>query len=174
MELDPYLEAMVDLGASDLFVTVGFPVSAKVNGQMTPIGDAMLDEDDALALVHDAMNEKQQEEFERTKECNFAIARDEIGRFRCSAFWQRDMAGMVVRRIVTQIPQVEDLGLPEVLKDVIMSKRGLLLFVGATGTGKSTSLAALMGHRNRNSKGHILTNLFTSMPIVWSPKERSA
>ena len=157
MELTPYLEEMQGLGASDLFVTVGFPVSAKVNGQMTPISGDILTEEDALALVHDAMNEKQKNEFEETKECNFAIARDEIGRFRCSAFWQRDLAGMVVRRIVTQIPQVAELGLPEILKDVIMSKRGLLLFVGATGTGKSTSLAALMGHRNQNSKGHILT-----------------
>jgi twitching motility protein PilU len=157
MELTPYLEEMQGLGASDLFVTVGFPVSAKVNGQMTPVGGNNLTEEDALALVHDAMNDKQKAEFELTKECNFAIARDEIGRFRCSAFWQRDMAGMVVRRIVTQIPQVSELGLPEVLKDVIMSKRGLLLFVGATGTGKSTSLAALIGHRNQHSKGHILT-----------------
>jgi len=157
MELTPYLEEMQGLGASDLFITVGFPVSAKVNGQMTPIGGSNLSEEDALALVHDAMSDKQKDEFEQTKECNFAIARDEIGRFRCSAFWQRDMAGMVVRRIVTQIPQVSELGLPEVLKDVIMSKRGLLLFVGGTGTGKSTSLAALIGHRNQHSKGHILT-----------------
>jgi twitching motility protein PilU len=157
MELTPYLEAMKDAGASDLFITVGFPVSAKINGQMTPIGSHVLDEDSSLALVHDAMNEKQIQEFTDSKECNFAIARDGIGRFRCSAFWQRDMAGMVVRRIVTQIPKVDELGLPPVLKDVIMSKRGLLLFVGATGTGKSTSLAALMGHRNHNSKGHILT-----------------
>jgi twitching motility protein PilU len=157
MELTPYLEEMQGLGASDLFVTVGFPVSAKVNGQMTPIGASNLSEEDALALVHDAMSDKQKDEFEKTKECNFAIARDSIGRFRCSAFWQRDMAGMVIRRIVTQIPQVSELGLPEVLKNVIMSKRGLLLFVGATGTGKSTSLAALLGHRNQHSKGHILT-----------------
>jgi twitching motility protein PilU len=157
MELTPYLEEMQGLGASDLFVTVGFPVSAKVNGQMTPIGASNLSEEDALALVHDAMSDKQKDEFDKTKECNFAIARDSIGRFRCSAFWQRDMAGMVVRRIVTQIPQVSELGLPEVLKNVIMSKRGLLLFVGATGTGKSTSLAALLGHRNQHSKGHILT-----------------
>ena len=157
MQLTPYLEEMRGLGASDLFITVGFPVSAKVNGQMTPIGGSNLSEEDALALVHDAMSDKQKHEFEQTKECNFAIAREAIGRFRCSAFWQRDMAGMVVRRIVTQIPQVSELGLPEILKDVIMCKRGLLLFVGATGTGKSTSLAALIGHRNQYSRGHILT-----------------
>ena len=157
MKLTPYLETMEEAGASDLFVTVGFPVSAKINGQITHVGDELLSQESALALVHDAMSEKQIKEFEETKECNFAIAREGIGRFRCSAFWQRDMAGMVVRRIVTQIPQVSELGLPEVLKDVIMSKRGLILFVGGTGTGKSTSLAALMGYRNQNSKGHILT-----------------
>jgi twitching motility protein PilU len=157
MELTPYLHAMEDAGASDLFVTVGFPVSAKINGQMTPVGNELLSEDDALALVHDVMSDKQIEEFTNTKECNFAIAREGIGRFRCSAFWQRDLAGMVVRRIVTEIPQASELGLPEVLKDIIMSKRGLILFVGGTGTGKSTSLAALIGHRNQNSKGHILT-----------------
>ncbi|GAC15654.1 PilT/PilU family type 4a pilus ATPase [Aliiglaciecola lipolytica] len=157
MDLNPYLRKMAEQGASDLFITVGFPISAKINGQMTPITDERLTEEAALALVHNVMSEKQRDEFDNSKECNFAIARDGIGRFRCSAFWQRDMAGMVVRRIVTQIPKVDDLGLPSVLKDVIMSKRGLLLFVGATGTGKSTSLAALMGHRNQNSRGHILT-----------------
>ncbi|GAA6183445.1 MULTISPECIES: PilT/PilU family type 4a pilus ATPase [Alteromonadaceae] len=157
MDLNPYLRKMAEQGASDLFITVGFPISAKINGQMTPINDERLSEEAALALVHNVMSEKQQDEFNNSKECNFAIARDGIGRFRCSAFWQRDMAGMVVRRIVTQIPKADELGLPEILKDVIMSKRGLLLFVGATGTGKSTSLAALMGHRNQNSRGHILT-----------------
>ena len=155
--LDVYLEQMVASSASDLFITVGFPVSAKVNGQLTPLTDIPLTDDEALALVHDAMNEKQQAEYHDSKECNFAIARDGIGRFRCSAFWQRDQAGMVVRRIVTQIPKADDLGLPKVLKDIIMSKRGLVLFVGGTGTGKSTSLAALIGHRNEHSKGHILT-----------------
>lgn len=157
MQLDPFLKKMADDGASDMFITVGMPVSAKINGQMTPIGDHKLSESEALALVHDVMNDKQKQEFADSKECNFAIARDGIGRFRCSAFWQRDLAGMVVRRIVTQIPKVDDLGLPQVLKDVIMAKRGLLLFVGATGTGKSTSLAALIGHRNQQSRGHILT-----------------
>ncbi|WP_026377448.1 PilT/PilU family type 4a pilus ATPase [Aestuariibacter salexigens] len=157
MNLDYYLERMVDEGASDLFVTVGFPVSAKINGQLTPLDDAVLDAEAALDLVHSAMTEAQQTEFTDSKECNFAIARDGVGRFRCSAFWQRDLAGMVVRQIVTQIPAVDDLGLPQVLKDVIMSKRGLVLFVGGTGTGKSTSLAALIGHRNQNSRGHILT-----------------
>lgn len=157
MMMQPYLQGMVDCGASDLFITVGFPVSVKVNGKMTPLDDQPLSADMSLALVESLMSEKQRAEFEQTKECNFAVALDGIGRFRCSAFWQRDLAGMVIRRIVTQIPKVEELGLPQVLKDIIMSKRGLVLFVGATGTGKSTSLAALIGHRNQNSHGHILT-----------------
>ena len=103
------------------------------------------------------MNAKQIKAFDEDKECNFAIEIEDIGRFRISAFWQRDRAGMVIRRIVTEIPDVESLGLPSVLKDVVMSKRGLVLFVGGTGTGKSTSMASLIGYRNRNSKGHILT-----------------
>jgi twitching motility protein PilU len=155
--LDSFLEKMVEKSASDLFVTAGFPVSAKVHGKLTPISENSFNDEDALALVHEAMNEKQKEAFHTTKECNFAIVREGLGRFRCSAFWQRDQAGMVVRRIVTEIPKVDDLGLPSVLKDIIMSKRGLVLFVGGTGTGKSTSLAALIGHRNSNSYGHILT-----------------
>jgi twitching motility protein PilU len=155
--LDSLLQKMVDNNASDLFVTAGFPVSAKINGKLTPISDGATSEEASLALVHEAMTEKQQQEFHNSKECNFAIVREGIGRFRCSAFWQRDQAGMVVRRIVTEIPKADDLGLPPVLKDIIMAKRGLVLFVGGTGTGKSTSLAALIGHRNQNSHGHILT-----------------
>ncbi len=155
--LDSFLEKMVETSASDLFITAGFPVSAKVNGKMTPFSDLPLSEDEALELVHEAMDEGQQNTFHSSKECNFAIAREGVGRFRCSAFWQRDQAGMVVRRIVTQIPQADSLGLPPVLKDIIMAKRGLVLFVGGTGTGKSTSLAALIGHRNEHSHGHILT-----------------
>ena len=157
MYMQPYLQQMVESDASDIFVTVGFPVSAKINGEITHLDENPLSAEDSLALVHSLMSDKQKQEFEQTKECNFAVAEEGIGRFRCSAFWQRDLAGMVVRRIVTQIPQVDSLGLPPVLKDIIMSKRGLVLFVGGTGTGKSTSLAALIGHRNRNSKGHILT-----------------
>jgi twitching motility protein PilU len=115
-----------------------------------------LTEEDALTLVESAMNDKQKQEFHDTKECNFAIASG-VGRFRVSAFWQRDKAGMVIRRILTTIPDVNELALPTVLTDVIMSKRGLVLFVGGTGTGKSTSLAALLGYRNHNQRGHILT-----------------
>ncbi len=156
MQLDDFLEKMVNLRASDMFVTAGMPVAAKINGEMTPIDETPLTDATSLKLVLSAMNDKQQQEFMTSKECNFAIAND-VGRFRVSAFWQRDCAGMVVRRIVTKIPNVDDLGLPPIMKEVIMSKRGLVLFVGGTGTGKSTSLAALLGYRNKNAKGHILT-----------------
>lgn len=156
MQLDDFLEKMVNMRASDMFVTAGMPVAAKINGEMTPIDEVPLTDATSLKLVLSAMSDKQQQEFMTSKECNFAIAND-VGRFRVSAFWQRDCAGMVIRRIVTKIPNVDDLGLPPIMKEVIMSKRGLVLFVGGTGTGKSTSLAALLGYRNKNSKGHILT-----------------
>ncbi|MEE2024742.1 PilT/PilU family type 4a pilus ATPase [Alkalimonas mucilaginosa] len=156
MQLTEFLQTMVTKGASDLFVTAGMPVAAKVNGELIPIDEQPLTEDDSFQLVVSAMNEKQKQEFVTSKECNFAIA-NQAGRFRVSAFWQRDQAGMVIRRIVTDIPKADELGLPPILKEIIMSKRGLVLFVGGTGTGKSTSLAALLGYRNRNAKGHILT-----------------
>lgn len=157
MRLHQLLEKMVKKDASDMFVTAKMAVSAKINGELQPIDDAVLTAEESLELVHAAMNEKQQKQFHSEKECNFAIEIDDIGRFRISAFWQRDMAGMVARRIVTVIPDVDDLGLPQILKEVVMSKRGLVLFVGGTGTGKSTSMASLIGYRNRNSCGHILT-----------------
>ena len=157
MRLHQLLEKMVKKDASDMFVTAKMAVSAKINGELQPIDDAVLTAEESLDLVHAAMNEKQQQQFHNEKECNFAIEIDDIGRFRISAFWQRDMAGMVARRIVTVIPDVDDLGLPQILKEVVMSKRGLVLFVGGTGTGKSTSMASLIGYRNRNSCGHILT-----------------
>ncbi|QAA00021.1 PilT/PilU family type 4a pilus ATPase [Pseudoalteromonas sp. R3] len=156
MELEHYLQMMKDKGASDLFVSAGLPVSAKIDGELRALDDDVLDAEASLAMVESAMSDKQKQLFHDEKECNFAVA-NEIGRFRVSAFWQRDCAGMVIRRIVTDIPEVTDLGLPSVLTDVIMSKRGLVLFVGGTGTGKSTSLAALLGYRNRNQRGHILT-----------------
>jgi twitching motility protein PilU len=157
MNLHELLERMVKKDASDMFVTAKLPVSAKINGDLQPLDEVVLTAEQSLALVYDAMTEKQKNQFDTEKECNFAIQIDDIGRFRISAFWQRDMAGMVVRRIVTEIPDVDDLGLPPILKDVVMSKRGLVLFVGGTGTGKSTSMASLIGYRNRNSYGHILT-----------------
>lgn len=156
MQFIDMLHAMVEVGSSDLFVTEGLPVSAKVNGELTPLDDVTLDHQRVAGIVYGAMTEKQKAEFDQEKECNFAIA-NEAGRFRVSAFWQRDNPGMVIRRIETSIPDVDKLHLPSILKDVIMSKRGLVLFVGGTGTGKSTSLAALLGYRNANSKGHILT-----------------
>lgn len=156
MQLLDYQKKMVQLQASDLFVTAGMPVAAKINGNLQPIDDKKLNNADSLRLVLSAMNDKQQHEFNSSKECNFALA-NEAGRFRVSAFWQREQAGMVMRRIVTTIPDVDDLRLPAVLKDIIMSKRGLVLLVGATGSGKSTSLAALIGHRNKHAGGHILT-----------------
>jgi twitching motility protein PilU len=157
MNFHQLLEKMVSAGASDMFVTAKLAVSAKINGELRPITEHILSAEESLSLVHNAMNEKQVRQFNDEKECNFAISIEDIGRFRISAFWQRDMAGMVIRRILTDIPDVDDLGLPSILKDVVMSKRGLLLFVGGTGTGKSTSMASLIGYRNRNSRGHILT-----------------
>lgn len=157
MNFHDLLQKMVQNEASDMFVTAKLAVSAKINGELVSIDSQILSPEDSLALVHSAMNEKQKNQFDNEKECNFAISIEGIGRFRVSAFWQRDMAGMVIRRIVTEIPEADDLGLPSVLKDVVMSKRGLVLFVGGTGTGKSTSMAALIGYRNQNSRGHILT-----------------
>jgi len=157
MNFHQLLEKMVSVDASDMFVTAKLAVSAKINGELHPITEHVLSAEESLAMVHHVMNEKQVRQFDEEKECNFAMSIDDIGRFRISAFWQRDMAGMVIRRIVTDIPDVDELGLPSILKDVVMSKRGLLLFVGGTGTGKSTSMASLIGYRNRNSRGHILT-----------------
>jgi len=157
MKITKYLQTLKDQQGSDLFITADTYASIKVSGQITTISDIKLTEQDALELVLGTMNDKQRREFEDTRECNYALAIEEIGRFRLSAFWQRGMAGLVARRIETDIPEMDDLKLPPILKDVIMSKRGLVIMVGATGTGKSTSLAAMLGHRNRHSKGHILT-----------------
>lgn len=156
MDLNDLLQQMVSKGASDLFITAELAPAAKIDGELTPIAEIKLSAEHAKSLVFDAMNEKQQQEFLTHKECNFALATNE-GRFRVSAFWQRDHAGMVIRRIVTEIPKLQSLGLPSALADLIMAKRGLVLFVGGTGSGKSTSLAALLGHRNQNTRGHILT-----------------
>lgn len=156
MDLNGLLQQMVSKDASDLFITAELAPAAKIDGELTPIAETKLTAEQAKSLVFDAMSEKQQQEFLTHKECNFALATNE-GRFRVSAFWQRDHAGMVIRRIVTEIPKLQSLGLPSALVDLIMAKRGLVLFVGGTGTGKSTSLAALLGHRNQSTRGHILT-----------------
>jgi len=157
MKILPFLKTLQQEKGSDLFISAHAQPSIKASGEITPISDDTLSEDESLEIVLGAMNDKQRNEFEETRECNFALAIDELGRFRVSAFWQRGMAGLVARRIETTIPEMDDLKLPSVLKDVIMSKRGLVIMVGATGTGKSTSLAAMLGYRNRHSKGHILT-----------------
>ena len=156
MDFDKLLKFMVEKGASDLFITAGVPPSAKLNGRMTPLTRNPLGPEQAKEIVTGVMNADQREEFDRHQECNFAIA-SRVGCFRVSAFQQRNMCGMVLRRIETNIPSCDDLNLPDILKELAMTKRGLIIFVGATGTGKSTSLAAMVDHRNRNSKGHIIT-----------------
>lgn len=157
MDFERLLSLMVEKGASDLFITAGVPPSMKLNGKVVPVTTTPLSPEKARETVLSVMNEKQRREFTETKELNFAVSARGIGRFRCSAFYQRNLAGMVLRRIETNIPKVDELGLPEIIKDLAMTNRGLVMFVGATGTGKSTSLAAMVGHRNQNSKGHIIS-----------------
>lgn len=157
MDFDRLLSLMVEKGASDLFVTAGVPPSMKLHGKVVPITTSPLSPEQARETVLSVMNERQRAEFVEKKELNFAISARGIGRFRCSAFYQRNLAGMVLRRIETNIPKIDELGLPEIIKELAMTKRGLIIFVGATGTGKSTSLASMIGHRNRNSKGHIIS-----------------
>lgn len=151
------LHLMLSKKASDLFITAGFPPALKIDGRMTPVSQQSLSAQHTEMLAKAIMNEKQTAEFEATKECNFAIHPTGIGRFRVNAFVQQQRVGIVLRTITTKIPQFDDLGLPQVLKEVVMSKRGLVIFVGGTGSGKSTSMAALIGHRNKNSHGHIIT-----------------
>ncbi|MEM1112597.1 MAG: PilT/PilU family type 4a pilus ATPase [Pseudomonadota bacterium] len=157
MNVEDLLKRIVADKASDGFVSAGAAPSVKVDGQVLPIAEDPLSEDEARALVLSTMSEKQQEEFLRTHECNFALSRDDVGRFRVSAFVQREKCGMVLRLINTEIPEIEPLGLPPIIKDLAMTKRGLVIFVGATGTGKSTSLASMVGYRNHNSRGHIIS-----------------
>jgi twitching motility protein PilU len=151
------LRAMVAKKSSDLFITAGFPPALKIDGRVTPVSNQTLTPQHTMELARSVMNDKQAEEFEATKECNFAVSPAGIGRFRVNAFVQQARVGMVFRTITTDIPKFEDLGLPPVLKDVVMSKRGIVLFVGGTGSGKSTSMASLIGYRNENSHGHIVT-----------------
>lgn len=157
MEFEKFLRLMVEKGGSDLFITTGVAPSMKVNGRIMPITKTPLSPEMAREMVLGVMNEQQRRDFARDLECNFAISARGIGRFRVSAFYQRNLIGMVLRRIETTIPSLDDLQLPAVLKDLAMTKRGLVLFVGATGTGKSTSLAAMVGHRNQHSTGHIIS-----------------
>lgn len=157
MELDKLLSLMVEKESSDLFITAGVPPSIKVHGKIVSVSATPLSPEKARETVLSVMNERQRKEFIEKKELNFAISARGVGRFRASAFFQRNLAGMVLRRIETKIPGIDDLGLPEVIKELAMTKRGLIIFAGATGTGKSTSLASMIGHRNRNSKGHIIS-----------------
>ena len=151
------LTMMMQKKGSDLFITSGFPPAIKIDGKMTPATTQPLSSQHTQELARAIMNDKQAAEFEATKECNFAISPASIGRFRVNAFVQQGRVGIVLRTINVQIPEMEDLKLPAVLKDVSMTKRGLVLFVGGTGCGKSTSLAAMIGYRNQNSYGHIIT-----------------
>jgi twitching motility protein PilU len=151
------LRKMVEREGSDLFLTAGFPPAIKVDGTIHKATDTPLAPDQAAIMVRSIMNDKQIKEFDATKEANFAIAPKGIGRFRVSAFIQQGMVGAVLRTITTEIPTLEDLDLPPILKDVVMNKRGLCIIVGGTGSGKSTTLAAMIGHRNENSRGHIVS-----------------
>ena len=151
------LRLMTSKGGSDLFITAGFPPAIKIDGKMTPVSSQALTPSHTSDLARSIMNDKQTAGFELTKEANFAISPGDLGRFRVSAFVQMSSVGMVLRTITTTIPKLDDLRLPEVLKDIVMTKRGLVIMVGATGSGKSTTLAAMVGYRNENSYGHIIT-----------------
>jgi len=157
VKIEELLQRVVKEKASDGFISAKAAPSIKVDGQLFPVSDKVLSEEEAKELVLSVMREDQQQDFLQSHECNFAISREGLGRFRVSAFVQRGQYGMVMRRIETVIPTVEELGLPEIITELAMTKRGLVIFVGATGTGKSTSLAAMVGHRNRNSRGHIIS-----------------
>ena len=152
-----FLKLMVHKKASDLFITAGVPPSMKVQGRVVPITQSPLSPQQSRDMVINVMTPGQREEFEKTHECQFAISAQGVGRFRVSCFYQRNCVGMVLRRIEAKIPTIEELSLPPVIKQLAMTKRGIIIFVGATGTGKSTSLAAMVGYRNQNSTGHIIT-----------------
>jgi twitching motility protein PilU len=151
------LATMRQRGGSDMFITADYSPAIKQDGKITPLSQQIISTDLSRALVLSTMNESQRQEFLRTNECNFAMSIQGIGRFRVSAFVQQGRAGMVIRTINTEIPDIGTLGVPAKLKDIVMHKRGLVLMVGATGSGKSTTLAAMIGHRNLHSHGHIIT-----------------
>lgn len=151
------LRLMLTKKASDMFITSGFPPAMKIDGKMTPVSSQVLSPQQTREISRSIMNDKQTAEFDSSNECNFAIGLPGVARFRVNAFIQRGTVGLVFRTITTKIPKFEDLGLPDVLKEVAMTKRGLVIFVGGTGSGKSTSLAAMVGYRNENSYGHIIT-----------------
>ena len=151
------LRRMVDRKGSDLFITAGFPPAIKIDGEVRPQTDKVLAPEQSAVLVRSIMNDRQTREFDSTKEANFAIAPPGIGRFRVSAFVQQGHTGCVIRQINATIPTIEELELPAILKDIVMSKRGIVIVVGATGSGKSTTLASMVGYRNEKTRGHIVT-----------------
>lgn len=151
------MAAMVKKNASDMFITVGFPPALKIQGKITPASPSRLSPEDARAMCYAIMNDRQMKEYDSTKECNFAIAPKGVGRFRVNAYIQQGYCGLVLRKIETTVPTLEGLGLPKVMSEIIMTKRGLVIMVGGTGSGKSTTLAAMVDHRNCNSHGHIIT-----------------
>ncbi|MFK7975989.1 MAG: PilT/PilU family type 4a pilus ATPase [Halioglobus sp.] len=157
MKIEELLQRIVKEGASDGFLTADAPASIKVDGEIYPISEEPLDGKLVLEMILSTMRPDQQKAFTKDNECNYALATKSLGRFRASAFVQRGKAGLVVRRIQTEIPTVDELGLPPIIKELAMTKRGLVIFVGATGTGKSTSLASMVGYRNHNSRGHIIS-----------------
>ncbi len=157
LDISGLLIMMKQRGASDLFISADVPPSVKVDGKLSPLVNVTLTEEDSRNLAYSLMNEQQRRDFEDTNECNFAVFPKEIGRFRVNVFVQQGKVGMVLRTIEMTIPSIESLSLPDVLKDIVMSKRGLVIFVGATGSGKSTSIASMLGYANDNRYGHILT-----------------
>ena len=168
--INDLLQLMVNRKGSDLFLTAEFPPAIKVDGAVARVSPQPLSPNHTMALARSIMSDRQMAEFERTKECNFAISPAGIGRFRVNAFIQQGRVGMVLRTIPADIPTIDQLGLPQVLKDVAMTKRGLCIFVGATGSGKSTSLAAMVDWRNQNSFGHIIT---VEDPIEFVPPHKN-
>tara|TARA_B110000503_G_scaffold85373_1_gene129817 strand:- start:55457 stop:56596 length:1140 start_codon:yes stop_codon:yes gene_type:complete len=157
MNIDSLLQRMVKEGASDGFVTANSPLCIKVDGEIYPISEKKVTEEEAREMVLSTMRQDQQIDFRKHHECNYALSTEDLGRFRASAFVQRGKCGLVVRRIQTVIPTIDELGLPPIIKELAMTKRGLVIFVGATGTGKSTSLASMVDYRNHNSRGHIIS-----------------
>jgi twitching motility protein PilU len=157
MEIVTILKAAVKHDASDIFITAGRPATLKVNARLATLNQEILSDDEASELVLSTMSDDQKRTFERDKECNYAISTAGAGRFRASAFYQRNKIAMVMRRVKEDIPTIEELHVPEIIKELAMTKRGLIIFVGGTGSGKSTTLAAMIGYRNQNSTGHILT-----------------
>src|SRR5690606_26876423 len=157
MDLKALLKFMVDKDGSDLFLTTGAPPSIKAFGRIVPMTDRPFQEGEVKKIAFSIMNEDQKRDWDKSPECNMALMYDDVGRFRVNIFQQRGETGMVCRTIKTDIPQWKNLGLPEVLTRLVMEKNGLILFVGGTGSGKSTSLASLIDYRNQNSTGHIIT-----------------